>query len=877
MAASMFTNMADDPVVLFPRVPKEETLITCRQLSLFIHANIDDEQLRLTLDTVWFLVNQFLIQDKDLNRSLASLDEFKVKVNNRGEDSMFSLLRDMADVVRTTGSTTGWAPLFYDDVFYSAREDQMLYATEASLHATLHAWNNEFKGDAANTLFNSISDLLNPRAVAYARATCIINSSGTGKSRMVDEISMSTITVPMCLRLRGSQGFPPPDIILRDYFEEIGRPREQKRVKRALHGIVYGLLTITHAQLNSLPCDITLPADLPDEEYVTRVIERQQKLAFAFRDFMTRGQSFGTVNNDRQEFYRRVIVAAKVFDEECKSAMESITNSPPQYVDQDGKGVRTAGKALYKFVDPRELLKNEKRRPLILFSFDEPHVLTDGTKEGDWSLFSELCRILQRLDDCLFFSLFLSTAGNFWFLSPDVKLDPSSRIVNDQLRPFHPITEVSFDCLACPANEGSMTLNQVTQMDWIAHLGRPLFGSHFDGLSEESQEEDILRFAKQKLLNGKDWLEGADSSGSLACLATRFGLEFNNEDEDSHEVAFKQVERHMRICLAATTGFKSMVTCSPSEPLLAEAAFHLMSNTTASPVKHLTNHTNLYCVDRGRRGELVAALLIMQARDASLPRNLLLRRWVFVTDFMQALLPPQASELFLESIPTRWRRGEATMKLREKFANCRLWFNHIIKVEDSEVIRVEFLWMYITRGAMIVCKDTQQGIDIILPVSVSLDDNLSRQTVTAIVIQVKNATNFGLDVKNKLFNAMDPCRLGLLSDNPQPIIRMVFALASPEAGIRFPPRRVRETRYSDEFTSYDIWCAGLSTETFRQIGEDLDSYRKSLDRSQRDHEAFNVSESFNPLSENTKIIVGRTRRSMAPLIKSRGHNEIYHV
>lgn len=50
------------------------------------------------------------------------------------------------------------------------------------------------------------------------------------------------------------------------------------------------------------------------------------------------------------------------------------------------------------------------------------------------------------------------------------------------------------------------------------------------------------------------------------------------------------------------------------------------------------------------------------------------------------------------------------------FDNCRLWFNHIIKVEDSNVIRPEFLWKYITRGAMIVCTDNQQGIGIILPV-----------------------------------------------------------------------------------------------------------------------------------------------------------------
>jgi len=75
--------------------------------------------------------------------------------------------------------------------------------------ATVHAWNIDFKGDAAKALLNTIRDLLSPMAKTCARATCIINSSGTGKSRMVDEISTCIITVPMCLRPHGSQGFIP--------------------------------------------------------------------------------------------------------------------------------------------------------------------------------------------------------------------------------------------------------------------------------------------------------------------------------------------------------------------------------------------------------------------------------------------------------------------------------------------------------------------------------------------------------------------------------------------------------------------------------------------------------------------------------------------
>jgi len=87
--------------------------------------------------------------------------------------------------------------------------------------------------------------------------------------------------------------------------------RDQERIQRAIHGIVHGLLTVTHEQLRSFPCDITLPTDLPDKEYIERVMLRQQKLAVAFHEFMTTDQSFRTVNSNRQEFYKRVIKAAQ--------------------------------------------------------------------------------------------------------------------------------------------------------------------------------------------------------------------------------------------------------------------------------------------------------------------------------------------------------------------------------------------------------------------------------------------------------------------------------------------------------------------------------------------------------------------------------------
>jgi hypothetical protein len=55
----------------------------------------------------------------------------------------------------------------------------------------------------------TISNYLSRNRPVYARHVSIVNSSGTGKSRIVDEVAREIITVPMCLREDGTQGFDP--------------------------------------------------------------------------------------------------------------------------------------------------------------------------------------------------------------------------------------------------------------------------------------------------------------------------------------------------------------------------------------------------------------------------------------------------------------------------------------------------------------------------------------------------------------------------------------------------------------------------------------------------------------------------------------------
>jgi hypothetical protein len=75
--------------------------------------------------------------------------------------------------------------------------------------ACVHAWGIPFQGDGASVLMKTISNYLSRNRPVYARHASIVNSSGTGKSRIVDEVAREIITVPMCLRVDGSQGFNP--------------------------------------------------------------------------------------------------------------------------------------------------------------------------------------------------------------------------------------------------------------------------------------------------------------------------------------------------------------------------------------------------------------------------------------------------------------------------------------------------------------------------------------------------------------------------------------------------------------------------------------------------------------------------------------------
>ena len=135
-----------------------------------------------------------------------------------------------------------------------------------------------------------------------------------------------------------------------------------------------------------------------------------------------------------------------------------------------------------------------------------------------------------------------------------------------------------------------------------------------------------------------------------------------------------------------------------------------------------------------------------------------------------------------------------------------------------------------------------KGIDIVLPPCFKTG-KLSRKTVSAILIQVKNSDKYGYDINRTLFDELGPFRVRKFDEGStlRSVIRMVFALASLKSGVLFPEVRDRpRTSHYDDSTTFDIWCAGLSP--FENIDNDLASYQILLDRSLQPHDAFELGE-----------------------------------
>ncbi|KAF8313034.1 uncharacterized protein EI90DRAFT_3092493, partial [Cantharellus anzutake] len=588
-----------------------------------------------------------------------------------------------------------------------------------------------------------------------------------------------------------------------------------------------------------------------------------KSLAGQFRLFMTLGQRFGHQAPLRVQFYEEVLARAEELYSNIRPMTPSEQKTPPGKFTTNTNGMvalDTVVRQVLGKINPHFELRTQ-HTPILTLAFDEAHTLAPSNTGRRWSAFSSIRRALRGLRSFPIWTLFLSTAGKSDQFSPPPSLDPSSRILQGKLASVKPFSALGFDRMAMKFREG-MTLDDVTKLPYRLSLGRPLWLTRYQE-GGERVKATITVFAVQKLLCRAWEKDDLTLDEKFAVMSHRLVLDFNTSIYFGRHRTLavrnqmNQVERHMRVCLGVKDGFESVVTVAASEPILTEAAAIILC-TIRDKVRScqmLRDILEWPGMSKGDRGELITCNIILDTVDDLMSRE---GRWepggVMVTSLFEALFTHDIYHKSIkDSLPSKLLTGSCNDAFAATFKSSRIYVTHFIKVYDFKVLSVQYLFKLAARGVGVVCADNQHGIDVVIPILYQ-DTILRRNNMSALMIQSKNDHSYGTSPTGHLFDKMDPFELGIFakSTGPPPVIRMVNALASKESKVSviMPPERVQPSRQEKQvrtsaFTSFDIWCAGASSRTFRTIRSQDDGTYDALLKLSKDVPAmFEPDEEF---------------------------------
>lgn len=324
-------------------------------------------------------------------------------------------------------------------------------------------------------------------------------------------------------------------------------------------------------------------------------------------------------------------------------------------------------------------------------------------------------------------------------------------------------------------------------------------------------KEDIVDFAVHKLLCKSSYEELVQQAKSeeernqpdLAVLDTRLLLSFDIHEPNAEMMQQALVRSHMRILYSVPSDRQSSYSGYSSEPILAEAAAHVMNTRVfgqSHALKTLGNHTASGLILKGERGELVARLILILAIDEAhrtcfgLPppdgtRAVYYSRAVPVGTFLRALLAEDQWQRVRVARPDNMP-GET---LEDVFKNAKVRFTHFARAGDARDADSLFAYAAMIRGMAIQCCHQQAAIDIVIPIFMdnpSSDRKVCEEETTAILISVKNRRNASSRTKV----VIDEASIGFFppgsaASKPRPYITIVM-----ELGIQNEPTSAAKAR-----------------------------------------------------------------------------------
>ncbi|KAH7338588.1 hypothetical protein B0J17DRAFT_657735 [Rhizoctonia solani] len=711
----------------------------------------------------------------------------------------------------------------------------------------------------------------------YNKSIAIIQSSGMGKSRLVQESASEVFTIPANLREGLPQhikAYPPPDATLRSYFEN--HEFKSDKLLQAEYAIL--LKCIFDEAISTVP---TVVGD-----------RKGRELAGAWSGYLDHGQSDESVGENRLNFYKKVVQAAEGaiskisdrvwVDTKLHRLVSPATENPLQEASKTSgqiqihyelkesvdlktlfAGMGSSAKQLLQTV----ALEGSSHENLCLVYFDEAHDLTKAPRviEGFRyrSPYHNLGTILSELRGARMFFIFLSTNSHMHQLAPPPRHYPSTRAAQGSYL-IPPFTELPFDVfmtemfkeLERSKKKRSLVNACTTQV--MSSMGRPMWFAHHKqwqdrqgvGPPNSGEEfEHVLGFAANKLTAQESPQHVSQSE--LAALSVRIGVTFESTTQAAREAESQQVESHMRVVYVIPEHREYMRTGTPSEPVLAEAAAAYLSPISndsgisiAGP-RILSENCIKGFLARGERGELCGRLLVSIAHDIAVvetrveiekslvDRRVRYHRPVPVLAFLRALFADEHHATILEATPVTYKEGKP---LKDAFKEAFVCFSHFGLAADSAMLDAKCLRTALFRGAAIQAKDNQVSIDAVIPIHIGpITSLITTETTSAINLQFKNRKSTEACSVNRSITIPDP---------HQPVISIVFELGEELPDLKqgelkqlvkahawdLPYTRSRDAELNphQDDRHYSFVARGCGPGTYKAVREEARGYYKMI-------------------------------------------------
>ncbi|KAF8575276.1 hypothetical protein K439DRAFT_1665120 [Ramaria rubella] len=726
-------------------------------LELLAFVNIPDE---LNLERASLLLSQIVcVAGNQMDRTYCSPSNIRklLQTNNL-------LMEELKDAWSNKRfSSIRSLRMLQDPSLISKTPSQMAVGRQlnSDLHSTItSAWNGQYVGNYHHVLYNNINNM--PRSRPYSNSVAIIQSSGSGKSRMVHEQSNLVFTIPFNLHSQADERdlplrVPVPDAMIRIHLVE-SVPKDNianvqlyyfvflkhlfYRVRTELEFLYGGKSrAATHAAL-ATSWHNHLETGVRDKLY-REVVESASRLPLVCPATMSVDVGF--------------TISMKMLDK----ALDEYQHASMSNEDLDLCVATTEAQheftqllsTIDRYVNSPELGVDDVR---VVIYFDEADILTNTSvpsNPDNTDLYDVLCSCFNAFLGEPLFVIYLSTKLHLEQSAPSRQMASSARAYGYANALQAPINETPFDCAKdLYIRPGKCTLQDICTIEFMSMFGRPMFWSLIEGAGSHKREvvSQIIDLARAKLIcshNIDVSHRKLTPEGRLAVLDMRLMLTWEPR-YDAYRTEARLVASHMRLVYSIPKDRVYLQSGYSSEPILGEAAAQQCyvfrkNHSTSVILDILAENLGGGLLDLGERGEVVARVIITSAYDRAVERDHpppkhngtppFYSQGCRLITFIEELFTAEYAEEILDSRP---ENVKSKVPLREAFKDARLRFTHFAKMADDTGTSTAAMYAAFIRGMAIICMSTQRVVDVMLPVLL-IDDPLREEIMTSLMIQLK--------------------------------------------------------------------------------------------------------------------------------------------